>query len=285
MIKSYVVDAHQHFWDPSTAEYPWMTDELAVIRRPFTPDDLRPLLAKTGVDFTILVQTRSSLEETREFLALAAQTDFIAGVVGWVDLTDPAMGSALNSLKAGRGGGSLVGIRHQVHDEDDPRWLLREDVQRGIRAVAEADLTYDLLVRTRELEAALEVARRIPEARFVIDHIAKPPIKTGALTEWEEAMAPFGDLANVSCKLSGMVTEADWANWKPDDLVPYVQRVLGWFGPDRLLFGSDWPVCLVAASYETVVDASRHALGDLPTVAGAKIFGENAIRTYQLDLT
>jgi L-fuconolactonase len=262
-----------------------MTDDLAVIRRPFTPDDLRPLLAETGVNLTILVQTRSSLEETREFLALAAQTDFIAGVVGWVDLTDPAVGSVLKALKTERGGSSLVGIRHQVHDEEDARWLLREDVQRGIRAVGEADLAYDLLVRTRELEAARVVVRRIPEVRFVIDHIAKPPIKTGEPTEWAEAMAPFGELGNVSCKLSGMVTEADWANWKPDDLVPYVQRVLGWFGPDRLMFGSDWPVCLVAASYEQVFDACRHALGGLPAVASAKIFGENAIRIYKLDLT
>lgn len=283
MTQSPVVDAHHHFWDPSAAEYPWMTDELAAIRRPFTPDDLRPLLAETGVDCTVLVQTRSSLQETREFLALAARTDFIAGVVGWVDLTDPDVDATVQELKAGPGGNKLVGIRHQVHDEPNPEWLLREDVRRGLRAVEEAGLAYDLLVRTRELEAALQIARRFPNLRFVVDHIAKPPIKAGQIDAWSEAMAPFAGLDHVECKLSGMVTEADWSRWKPDDLVPYVRRVLEWFGPDRLMFGSDWPICLLAASYRAVFDACIYALGDLPADARARIFGETALRFYHLE--
>jgi len=279
-----VVDAHQHFWDPAAVEYPWMTEELAPIRRRFMPEDLRPLLRETGVDRTVLVQTRSSIEETRAFLALAESSDFVAGVVGWVDLAGPDVAAAIHGLRSGPGGGKLVGIRHQVHDEPDAGWLLGDEVQRGLRAVQDAGLAYDLLVRTRELGAALETVRRHPELRFVIDHIAKPPIESGEVESWAEAMAPFAEEGNVSCKLSGMVTEADWARWTPEDLRPYVQRVLSWFGADRLLFGSDWPVCLLAASYKEVYEACLAALGDLPQQDRTKIVGENAVRFYRLEL-
>jgi L-fuconolactonase len=279
------VDAHHHFWDPARADYPWMTEELALIRRRFGPEDLRPLLDEQGIDRTVLVQTRSSLDETREFCAVAAATDFIAGVVGWVDLTDPGVSDTLRALRPSSTGAVLVGIRHQVHDEADPNWLLRIDVRRGLWAVESAGLAYDLLVRTRELPAAFQVVREFPEMRFVIDHVAKPAIRTGAIAEWAEAMAPFSDCDNVFCKLSGMITEADWSAWRPDDLVPYVRRVVGWFGEDRLMFGSDWPVCLLAGSYSQVIDALRHALGDISPRAGAKILGENAVRFYRLDET
>jgi L-fuconolactonase len=273
-----VVDAHHHFWDPARAEYPWLTDELAPIRRAFGPDDLRPELARAGVDRTVLVQTRGSLEETREFLAVAAATDFVAGVVGWADLTDAGVGATLAALQAGSPW--LVGIRHQVHDEADPGWLLRADVRRGLRAVGEAGLVYDLLVRPRELPSALAVARELPDVRFVVDHAAKPRIRAGAEDpEWAERLAPFADLANVDCKLSGLVTEADWSGWRTDDLAPYVQRVLGWFGADRVLFGSDWPVCLLAAPYERVLSALRELL---PAGAAPAVLGENARRMYRL---
>jgi len=280
---SKVIDAHQHFWDTERAEYPWMTKEQSSIRRPFTPEDLRPLLRAIGVDYTVLVQTRSSLPETDEFLEIAANTDFVAGVVGWVDLTAPDARSTIRALQEGSAGTFLVGIRHQVHDEPDPAWLTREDVRRGLEAVAEADLAYDLLVRTRELPSALEVCRRIPAARFVIDHIAKPPIASGEIDAWAEAMAPFSELGNVYCKVSGMVTEANWRGWTVDDLIPYVRRVVGWFGEDRLMFGSDWPVCLLAASYGQVVDAYGQALGELGAEARRKVMGDNAIRFYRLD--
>jgi L-fucono-1,5-lactonase len=276
------VDAHQHFWDPARADYPWMTDDLAAIRRRFGPEDLRPLLAERGLDCTVLVQTRSSLEETREFLDTAARTDFVAGVVGWVDLTDPAVRDTLRSLQSSAGGAKLAGIRHQVHDEPDPNWLLRDDVRRGLRAVGDAGLAYDFLVRPRELPAALRTAEDFPGMRFIIDHIAKPPIRGGDDRGWAAAMARAGSLANVHCKLSGMITEADWANWQPDTLVPYVRRVVEWFGVDRLMFGSDWPVCLLAGSYAQVVDALIHCLADLPAEAKAKIFGVNAVSCYRL---
>jgi L-fuconolactonase len=284
MSRTPIVDAHQHFWDPRRADYPWMTGEMAVIRRPFAPDDLRPLLRDAGVDYTVLVQTRSSLEETREFLALAEATDFIAGVVGWVDLTDAQLSHTIRELQGGPGGSYLAGIRHQVHDEPDPVWLLHGDVHRGLAAIGEAGLAYDLLVRTRELPAALQVTRRFPDIRFVIDHIAKPPISTGEIDAWAEAMAPFAEQGNVSCKLSGMVTEADWSRWTVEDLIPYVERVAGWFGEDRLMFGSDWPVCLVAAQYQRVVSVYRSALGELSDGAEAKIFGANAIQFYRLQV-
>ncbi|HEY8816922.1 MAG TPA: amidohydrolase family protein, partial [Candidatus Dormibacteraeota bacterium] len=206
-----VVDAHHHFWDPSRRDYYWMSSDLDAIRRPFGPQDLRPLLAQSRVDKTVVVQTLPSLAETRDFLATAQATDFVAGVVGWVDLTDPAVAGTIAELRAGPGGRHLVGVRHQVHDEPDEAWLLRKEVQRGIEAVGDAGLVYDLLVRTRELPAALDVVRRLRHARFVIDHIAKPRIACGSVDEeWERAMAPFGECANVSCKLSGMVTEASW---------------------------------------------------------------------------
>ena len=260
-----------------------MGDEVAAIRKPFGPEDLRPLLLANRVDRSVVVQTISSVDETREFLATAATSGFIAGVVGWADLTDPSIATTVSELRGGPGGNLLVGIRHQVHDEPDPRWLLRDDVLRGIRAVGDAGLVYDFLVRTRELPAALSVARRFPELRFLIDHMAKPRIGVGPRDpDWEQALAPFSDLPNVSCKLSGLVTEARWDGWTPDDLVPYVHRAVGWFGPDRCMFGSDWPVCLLAATYEQVMQAMRYALRDLDASAMDAVFGGNAVRVYRL---
>jgi L-fuconolactonase len=277
-----IVDAHHHFWDPARADYPWLTDELEAIRRAFTPEDLAPLLAATGVDATVLVQTRSSLDETGDFLATAAANPFIRGVVGWVDLTARNVADLLADLRERPGGEWLVGIRHQVHDEPDPDWLLRDDVANGIRAVGDAGLVYDLLVRQRELPAALVAARALRETRFVIDHIAKPPIHDGVIQPWAELIRPFGDLDNVWCKISGMVTEADWEAWQPTDLEPYVDHVLEVFGPKRLLFGSDWPVCLLAASYQQVFDATRAALSEMGPSEQAGIFGGNASSVYRL---
>jgi L-fuconolactonase len=277
-----IVDAHHHVWDPATAGYPWLTEELAVIRRRFTPDDLAPELADAGIDATVLVQTRSSQEETAEFLALAARTPFIRGVVGWVDLTHPGVDEAIAALRAGPGGERLVGIRHQVHDEADLEWLLREDVVRGIRAVGAAGLAYDLLVRPRELPAALQVTRRLPDVRFVIDHLAKPPIATGALEPWRGLLAPFADLDHVACKVSGLVTEAAWASWTPADLQPFMDHAIEVFGPQRLLFGSDWPVCLLAATYAEVVEAALATMSALDVTEQTAVMGGNATRIYGL---
>jgi L-fucono-1,5-lactonase len=276
-----VIDAHHHFWDPARAKYPWMTDALAPIRRRFGPEDLRPLLAANGVDRTILVQTRSSVDETREFLATAGEHEFIAGVVGWVDLTAD-VAKQVASLRSAPGGVKLVGIRHQVHDEADPEWLARKDVRRGIAALGKAGLAYDILVRTRELPAALELVRALPDMRFVIDHIAKPPIASGAIDDWAARLKPLAAFPNVFVKLSGMVTEADWKRWTVRDITPYVTRVVEWFGSERCVFGSDWPVCLVAASYAHVIDACGQAIGDLPIADRERIFGDNAAELYRL---
>jgi L-fuconolactonase len=277
-----IVDAHHHLWDPSTADYPWLTDELAVIRRAFTSDDLAPELEAAHVEATILVQTRSSLDETREFLERAAAVPFIRGVVGWVDLTTPSVRETIAELRDGPGGDLLVGIRHQVHDEPDPGWLLRDDVVRGILAVGAAGLAYDLLVRPRELPAALELARRLPDVRFIVDHLAKPPIASGEIEPWSSRLVGFGELNNVACKVSGLVTEAAWDSWSSADLQPYVDHAVDVFGPGRLLFGSDWPVCLLAASYMQVIDAARATLEGLTDPERAAVFGENAFRIYRL---
>jgi L-fucono-1,5-lactonase len=277
-----IVDAHHHIWDPATADYPWLTDELAVIRRRFTPDDLAPELAATGVEATVLVQTRLSQAETTEFLAQAAATSFIRGVIGWVDLTDPAVSDLIAGLRAGPGGDRLVGIRHQVHDEPDPAWLLREDVMRGIRAVGAAGLAYDLLLRPRELPAALELAQRLPNVRFVIDHLAKPPIASGDLEPWRRLIAGFAPLDHVACKVSGLVTEASWVSWSVADLQPYVDHAIEVFGPTRLLFGSDWPVCLLAATYLEVVEAALTTMPGLDVTEQAAVMGGNATRIYGL---
>lgn len=277
-----IVDSHHHFWDTDRDDHPWMTDQQAAIRRPFGPQELRPALNGAGVDATVLVQTRSSEEETREFLQTAAETDFVAGVVGWIDLTDPTAPEHIDALRRAPGGEWLVGIRHQVHDEEDGRWLLRPDVLRGLEAVAEAGLVYDLLLRPRELPAALAVARRFTHLSFVVDHIAKPRIAAGADPEWEEGMRPLAELPNVTVKVSGLVTEADWKSWRPADLAPFVQSVKGWFGPERLLFGSDWPVCLLAAEYGQVLSALIEALGDVTAGEREAILGENATRVYRL---
>jgi L-fuconolactonase len=280
------VDSHHHFWDTTKGvfDYYWMTDDLAAIRGVRSPEQLRPWLKMKGIDRTVVVQTIPSVPETELFLATAAAIDFVSGIVGWVDLTDPAVGEALARLQSRADGHYLVGIRHQVHDEEDPEWLLRPEVQRGVAAVGEAGLTYDVLVRSRELPAGLATVRAHPDMRFVVDHIAKPNIKEGEIEPWASRMRPLADHPNVWVKVSGMITEADWDRWDPTDLVPYVSRLLEWFGPQRLMFGSDWPVCELAGTYDRVYDAAAFALGDISADERAAIFGGNAVAAYHLDV-
>ncbi|MBH5369405.1 amidohydrolase family protein [Bradyrhizobium glycinis] len=278
-----IVDAHQHFWDPAHADYPWMqADELAPIRRAFGPADLAPLLLANGIDASILVQCRSALQETEEFLRIAAATPSVIGVVGWADLTDAALEETLGRLRALPGGAKLVGIRHQVHDELDADWLLREDVQRGLAAVFAHDLAYDFLVRTRELPAAIATAQAFPHARFVLDHAAKPPIAAGGSAEWAERIAALAACGNVWCKISGLATEAVWNDWDAERLFPFVEHAAKCFGEDRLIFGSDWPVCLLAGSYGEIKSALEACLARLGPRARDKAFGVNAAQAYRL---
>ena len=281
---TFIIDSHHHFWDPSHGDYSWMGPQHAPINRAFGPDDFRPFLADAGVLRTILVQTWSSYEETEAFLRLADSTDFIAGVVGWVDLTGLDVAEKLDALLSRPEGKWLVGIRHQVHDEKDPNWLLREDVKRGLAAVSDRRLVYDLLIRPRELNAALKTVETFPDLRFVIDHIAKPDIRTSGFKLWVERFQPFEQHRNhVWCKLSGMITEADWTNWKAGDIMPYIEEVLNVFGPDRCMFGSDWPVCLLAASYEQTVDLVRTAISPLAEADRTMILSGSAIKAYGLE--
>jgi L-fuconolactonase len=266
-----IVDAHHHLWDPTRRHYPWMSgDALAPIRRPYTLDDLRAATAP-DVTATILVQTVSARSETEEFLGFAESSDgLIAGVIGWTDLTTPELID--HPL--------LVGVRHQVEDEPDPHWLLRTDVIHGLRTIGAAGLVYDLLVRAPQRRAALTAARRLPDVRFVLDHAGKPAIASGEWDPWATWITDLARLPNVSCKLSGLVTEADWATWTPEDIRPYATHVLDAFGPDRVMFGSDWPVCELAAPYPRVLSLTEDLLsGASPTERTAVLAG-TARQTY-----
>ncbi|MEV5716099.1 amidohydrolase family protein [Amycolatopsis mediterranei] len=274
-----MIDAHHHLWDPSRREYPWMAGEaMDPIRRPYTVDDLRAVTKAAGVHATVLVQTVSSEEETAEFLATAAAEPVIAGVVGWVDLTAPDVADRLAALE-----GPLVGIRHQVEGEPDDDWLLRPEVVAGLSTVAAAGLAFDLLVRPSQLPAAAEVALRLPQLRLVLDHAAKPPVAAGDWEPWASGVAALAARENVVCKLSGLVTEADWSGWDVGHLRRYVDHVLEVFGPARLLFGSDWPVCELAASYEVVLDTAVALTGSLSDAERLAVFEHNARTTYGLD--
>lgn len=280
----YTIDAHHHFWDPSHGDYSWMTAAHAPINRVFTPDGLKPSLTAAGVAKTVLVQTWSNFEETEQFLAAAAANDFIAGVVGWVDLTATDVGNQLDVLLKRPDGKWLVGIRHQVHDEPNANWLLRADVKRGLAAVQERDLAYDLLIRPRELDAALETVAAFPELRFVIDHIAKPNIKSKGFEAWAAKLRAFRDhRSHVWCKLSGMVTEADWSGWRTEDITPYISEVIDIFGAQRCMFGSDWPVCLLATSYEETVELVRIAIVGLSETDRQAVLSGSAISAYKLN--
>jgi L-fuconolactonase len=281
-----VVDAHHHVWDLSVRDQDWISGpELAPLRRDFLLADLEPEARTAGVTATVLVQTITVPQETPEFLQLAACSDLVAGVVGWTDLTAPDVADQLASLRAGPGGEYLVGIRHQVQAEPDPRWLVRPDVLRGLTAVAEAGLVYDLVVKPHQLEAAAEAATRLPHLTFVLDHLGKPPIASGALAPWAEETRRLAALPNTRCKLSGLVTEADWGSWTTRDLKPYADTVLDAFGPDRLMFGSDWPVCRLAADYAQVIAAARELTAQLTSAERHQVFTGTAVRTYGLTVT
>ncbi|MFI6091202.1 amidohydrolase family protein [Streptomyces sp. NPDC051218] len=284
-----LIDAHHHVWDLSVRDQEWITGEaLAPIRRNFSLADLLPETRAAGVAATVLVQTVTVADETPEFLALAAGSDLVAGgdlvagVVGWTDLTRPDAGDALAKLRKLPGGQRLVGIRHQVQGEPDPQWLLRPDVRRGLAAVGAAGLAYDLVVLPHQLPACVKAAQEHPGLTFVLDHLGKPPIASGALEPWATAIRALAELPNTVCKLSGLVTEADPKTWTVDGLRPYADTVLDAFGPDRLMFGSDWPVCTLAATYAEVLDSARELTDSLSGSERAAVFAGTATRVYGL---
>lgn len=275
-----MIDSHQHFWQVGRFDYPWMTSDLGVLYRDYLPDDLAPILKKNGVTQTVLVQASNSIAESRWLLNLADDNSFIAGVVGWVDLMSPDVHAQLNELSAHQ---KFKGVRHLVESEPQDDWLVHPAVLSGLRRLSTCGLSYDLLVHTRHLKHVRQVAESCPELALVIDHLAKPPIAKSENAEWSRAFKPLASYPNVSCKLSGLVTEANWSSWRTDDLRPFVNVALESFGADRLMFGSDYPVCLLAASYDRVLESFQEVLKDLSDSDREKIFSKTAEKFYRLD--
>jgi L-fuconolactonase len=272
------IDAHQHFWTYNQREYAWIDEAMASIRRDFLPGELKPQLESNGFQGTILVQVRQTLEETWWMLKLAEANPFILGVVGWVDLCSPELRADLESFK---GKSKLVGVRHIVQAEPDD-FLLRPNFLRGISVLEEFDLAYDILIYPKHLRVAAEFVGRFPRQRFVLDHLAKPPIKSGAVDSWARGIRELALFPNVYAKVSGLVTEADWQAWKPEDIRPYLDVAFECFGPSRLMIGSDWPVCTVAASYERTMNLVKDYLGKYAPAERDAVLGGNAVSFWRL---
>ncbi len=273
------IDAHQHYWTYSASEYPWIQADWP-IRKDFLPTDLAKEWEAVPVGGCVAVQARQSLEETRWLLELADQFDFVRGVVGWVELRSDKLEEQLRQFSSHP---KFVGVRHVVQDEPNDDFMLGEAFQRGIGRLAEFDLTYDILIYPRQLPAAIRLVERFPHQPFVLDHLAKPLIKERKIDPWKAQIRELASFPNVQCKLSGVVTEADWHQWKADDFRPYFDVVSECFGSDRLMFGSDWPVCLLAGSYERVHSLARSAIASWPEEDAEKFFRRNATRFYGLD--
>jgi L-fuconolactonase len=272
-----IIDAHHHFWKYNASEFGWIPDDWNHIQRDFVPADLEAEIRTAGVDGVISVQARQTLEETRWLLELAAEHEFIQGVVGWVPLADLRLKDELDLLAANK---KLRGVRHVVQGESDPEFLLRPAFEAGIRALREYGLAYDILIFEHQLEQAIRFVDRHPEQVFIVDHIAKPAIAKGLLNPWSKLLLELGQRENVGCKLSGMVTEADPKNWTPESLAPYFEVALEAFGPQRILYGTDWPVCLAGVSYKNWLTTVQTALMSLSESERSAIFAENAKKFY-----
>lgn len=273
------IDAHQHFWKYSRGEYEWIDDSMSQLRRDFLPDQLKTELASAGFDGSVAVQARQTPEETRWLLDLADRSPWILGVIGWADLRSPDIRSQLNVMARNP---KLVGIRHIVQSEPDDLFLLQPDFLRGISVLEDFDLAYDILIYSKHLPVAAEFVERFPRQRFVLDHLAKPPIKSGHIDSWAQGIARLAVFPNVFCKLSGLVTEADWQHWKPEQIIPFLDVAFEAFGPDRLMIGSDWPVCLVAASYASALDVVKNYLLQKSPKYKDRILGGNAQQFWRL---
>lgn len=275
-----VVDSHHHFWEIDRFDYSWMPEDspLAV---DYGPSDLEPLIKKAGVDYTVIVQAVSSPDEARWLLELADRHEFIAGVVGWVDLTDPRVGDTLEELQQSS---LFKGVRHIWESEDDPGWIVNSGAIEGLKELVRRDLTFDFLAKPPNLPFIPKVMDQVPDLRAVVDHIAKPVIAEHLVEPWLSDMRKVASINGMHCKISGMVTEANHENWTVDDLRPYVHHILGIYGTDRLMFGTDWPVCTLAAEYGSVADATREILVGLNPAAKDDVFGGVATRFYRLEV-
>jgi L-fuconolactonase len=273
------IDSHQHFWHYSPEEYPWIGAGMERLARDYLPPDLEGVAGPVGVAGSVAVQARQSLAESRWLLQLADRHPFIRGVVGWVDLRSDRVADDLAALAPHE---RFVGVRHVVQDEPDPRFLLGEAFVRGLRQLERLGLTYDLLLYPTQLPAAVELVGMLPTQPFVLDHLAKPRIKAGEIDSWRRDIEALARHGNVCCKLSGMVTEAAWRQWKPEQFVPYLEVALAAFGPERLMFGSDWPVCLVAGDYAQVAGIVGDFLAALSPAEQESIWAGTATRFYGL---
>jgi L-fuconolactonase len=271
------IDSHQHFWRYQAPSYPWITERMRILQRDYLPAELEPLLRAGGFDGSIAVQACQSVEDTAFLLELARRHAFIKGVVGWVDLCSDRLDEQLARFAPDPG---LVGVRHIVHDEPDDDFILRADFRRGISRLREFDLTYDLLLFPRHIPRAVRLVEEFPEQPFILDHIAKPLIRDGQFSPWREDVRTLAAFPNVTCKLSGLVTEARWDAWRPEDIHPYLDAVVEAFGPSRLMIGSDWPVCLLAGDYGRVMDVVVNYVERLSEDERQGILGENAAQVY-----
>jgi L-fucono-1,5-lactonase len=274
-----IVDSHQHFWQVGRFEYPWMSSDVPALYRDYLPPALKPILRQNDIGSTVLVQASNSLSESQWLLGLADRYSFIAGVVGWLDLMDAQLEQQLAALTKNP---KFKGVRHLVESEPEDDWLIQPAVLQGLKTLASRGITYDLLVHTRHLRHVRTVAESCPELSLVVDHMAKPPIATGAISEWARELKEVAAFPNVFCKLSGLVTEANHKTWKTADLRPFVECALELFGPQRLMFGSDFPVCLLAAPYERVLGSFQDLLKELDDEDQDGIFKENARNFYRL---
>jgi L-fuconolactonase len=273
------IDSHHHFWEYEPVEYGWIDDAMRVIRRDFLPEDLRREIAAAGIDGVVSVQARQSVAETEWLLNLTSQNDFIKGIVGWVELVSPRAEKDLEKFAANP---KLKSVRHVVQAEPDDKFILRDDFNHGVAALKKFSLAYDILIFERHLPATIQFVDRHPNQRFVLDHLAKPKIKVGEISPWRKNVLELAKRPNVCCKISGMVTEADYANWTEAQLRPYFEIVFEAFGPRRLMFGSDWPVCLVACDYRRWHDVVASWAKKLSRDEQAQIFGGTAIEFYNL---
>lgn len=274
------IDAHQHFWKYNEDRDTWITDDMEVIQRHFVPEDLRPILPRVGIDGTVIVQSDQSKDENIFQLANALQHDFVKGVVGWVDLMAKDVEDQLAYYKEFK---KMRGFRHVLQSEEQRDFMLQPDFMRGIGALKQFDYTYDILIYPDQLKHSLELVKKFPDQPFVLDHLGKPNIKDGQIDEWKKDIQKLAELENVYCKVSGMVTEAKWNEWKKNDFKPYMDAIVEAFGTDRLMFGSDWPVCLVAAaSYEEVLEIVNSYFEAFSDSEKEMVFGKTAIKFYNL---
>ena len=275
-----IIDSHQHFWNYDPKKHAWIDDNMSVIRKSFAPEDLKKVYTENGIDGCVAVQADQTLDETNFLLDLAAKNDFIKGVVGWVDLrADDNIEKILESYSEAK---KLKGIRHIVQGEADHNFLLRPSFLNGISKLEKHNLVYDILIFPHQLGAAIEFVKHFPNQKFVIDHIAKPYIKDGFYDGWAVLMKEIAKYDNVFCKISGMTTEADYSTWTPEQIHPYMNLVLEAFGTDRIMFGSDWPVCMVAGNYAQVKELTTHFISSLSPNEQAAIMGNNAVKFYDL---